>query len=266
MKRRTFDIAVLVSLVVHLLLIFLLNRFPAFNLPEKVQALEVFLEKPDGGWQIADIPPPEKEERPDRSDFLGMYDQKVQQETVRPEVPKVGERARKAQPEEKKPKVADKKRKSADFYAFSKEIFKDDRNEVSEGHAPTPDVRALEDFYPDYKLGTHTYINVMRYPDVEYFVRLKRIFKMTWDPVSALRREMPTSSVARGMVSVVMAVSVGKSGELSELFVIKSSGLAAYDNEALRTVRASSPFAAPPEKLLEKDGVLRMSWTFTLYV
>jgi TonB family protein len=107
---------------------------------------------------------------------------------------------------------------------------------------------------------------VLRYPEVEYFVRLKRIFKMTWDPVTALRRDIQGNSVAQGAVSVVLAVSVNKEGSLDELFVLRSSGMGNYDQEALRTVRASSPFAAPPTKFLEKDGLLRMSWTFVVYM
>jgi len=73
-------------------------------------------------------------------------------------------------------------------------------------------------------------------------------------------------SVARGAISCVLAVSVDRTGHLDELFVLRSSGHGNYDEEALRTVRASSPFASPPEKFLEKDGMLRMSWTFIVYI
>jgi len=72
--------------------------------------------------------------------------------------------------------------------------------------------------------------------------------------------------VTRGSVDVVLGVSVNKGGELAELFVFRSSGIPAYDEEALRTVRASSPFASPPDKFLAKDGLLRMSWTFSVYL
>jgi TonB family protein len=67
-------------------------------------------------------------------------------------------------------------------------------------------------------------------------------------------------------VDVVLGVSVDRAGALAETFVFKSSGIPTYDEEALRTVRASAPFSSPPEKFLENDGVLRMSWTFTVYL
>ena len=72
--------------------------------------------------------------------------------------------------------------------------------------------------------------------------------------------------VAQGSVEVVLAVCVGRSGNLSELFVMRSSGIGSYDHEAMRTVRASAPFAAPPDKFTADDGVLRMMWTFTVYL
>jgi TonB family protein len=61
-------------------------------------------------------------------------------------------------------------------------------------------------------------------------------------------------------------VSVDGKGELAELFILRSSGLPAYDDEALRTVRSSAPFSSPPEKFLKDNGVLRMSWTFVIYI
>ena len=89
---------------------------------------------------------------------------------------------------------------------------------------------------------------------------------MTFNPAPVLRGHFLNNRVTQGSVEVALAVSVNKTGKLSELFILKSSGIYSYDQEAMRTVRASAPFASPPDKFLEDDGLLRMSWTFTVYL
>ena len=123
-----------------------------------------------------------------------------------------------------------------------------------------------EDFFPDYKVGSHTYLNVQAHPDVGYFVRLKKVFRTTFNPVPALSSYFATNRVARGRVEVVVAITVDAKGNLEELFVVQDSGIRNYNDEVLRTVRDSSPFAAPPQKLLADDFKLRMAWAFTVYL
>jgi len=290
MKQRDFDIAILLSVLLHLLFVgFFYFVGPLLETDRETAApIEVFLQKPDGGWQIADIDEPAVQQKPDKSRLLGMYNQKADEETVALSrtgprgsgggqkqgskgSPKTSsdsaEKQRTAQREKISPK---QKGKDINLYQFDRKIFssnkpqqKSDSMMISSGRG---EGGLSEDFFPDFKVGGKTYVNVLRYPEVEYFVRLKRIFRMTWDPVSAIRSKPVNLSVSRGVVSCVLGVSVDKAGNMSELFVLKSSGIPVYDAEALRTIRASSPFASPPGKFLEKDGVLRMSWTFALYI
>jgi TonB family protein len=103
-------------------------------------------------------------------------------------------------------------------------------------------------------------------PNVQYFTQLKRIFRMSFSPERPLIAHFRYNRVVVGTVNVTMAMEVGSSGNLNKLFVVKSSGIPGYDEEALRTVRASSPFAAPPQAIMGKDGVLRMTWHFTTYL
>lgn len=280
---KQFKIALGISILLHILIVlFFQYAQNILNLSkEEATPIEVFLQQPDGGWKLADIPEPKVQQKPDKTKFLGMYNQKVREETVAKSQPLIrgegsgkkeegrrgkGERGEKQEARSKKQEVA---KKDSDIYAMKepyKKKSKKELNELSSGAPIGSQAQMPEDYYPDYKYGDHTYINVLRYPEVEYFVRLKRIFKMTWNPVSALRADMQGMSVSRGQVSVVLAVSVDKKGGLSELFVLRSSGLPHYDNEAIRTVRSSSPFSAPPSKFVEKDGMLHMSWTFVVYI
>ncbi len=266
----------LASVLVHVLLVIIFasglldNKFS--DLKEDV--VEVIPLVEDGRqYRIADIAKPALEEKPDKASFLGRYNSAVKKETVAISRGKGKDRqsdganssAKKAERSNRA-----KKSKNASIYNFDYELFARrvpaDRVQDGGGAGQVGGSQALEDFYPDYNIGPHTYLNVLRYPDIDYFVRMKRQFKLTFNPIPSLRQHFSGNQVTQGSVNVVLAVSVGGAGELSELFVIQSSGVPTYDKEALRTVRASSPFASPPEKFLEDDGMLRMSWTFTVYL
>lgn len=267
----------LASVLLHALLIGIIpfvGSVPSFD--EK--PVEVFAVTPmpneKGGNEIADIEKPAVEKRPDAWKFLGMYDSKVPEETVgagrigdKPGGRKAGfDRAVKnktVQQKSEKPKTAGSKK---DLFAFNKDIFRERAPDVSGDKGDSFSPGGLDDFYPDFKRGAHTYLNVLRYPDVEYFVRMKRAFKIAFNPEPSLRDYFFRNRVAMGSVDVVLGVSVGRTGDISELFVFRSSGIPEYDEEALRTVRASAPFATPPEKFLADDGHLRMSWTFSVYL
>lgn len=129
-----------------------------------------------------------------------------------------------------------------------------------------PGDKFVHDFLPGVKLGDKTYLNTAAMPNVQYFVRLKRIFRLRFNPSSPLRSHFRHNRVAVGKVNVTMGVEVAPSGQLKRLFVIRSSGITGYDQEALRTVRQSAPFSAPPKNIRGDDGILRMTWHFTTYL
>ena len=131
--------------------------------------------------------------------------------------------------------------------------------------APGEPDNFVNDFFPDVKIGGKTYLNTAAFPDVQYFTQLKRIFRMRFNPSTPLRAHFAGNRVVIGKVNVSMAVTVSADGRLKELFVIKSSGIPGYDEEALRTIRESAPFAAPPAKVME-GGELRMNWNFITYL
>lgn len=209
-------------------------------------------------YEVADISEPAVQKRPDKAKFLGMYDSSADKETVSV-----------SRNKEESLGVDDLDRKNLNsLYDVDDKLFAMRTPDLSSESRTKGDAaaKALEDFYPDYSIGSRTYLNVLRYPEVEYFVRMKKQFKMTFDPAPALRSHFSINRVTQGSIDVVLAVSVAKDGSLSELFILKSSGITTYDQEALRTVGASAPFATPPDKFLEDDGHLRMSWTFTVYL
>lgn len=240
---RRFLPYLLLSVLFHLLV---LLAFHFLRVPEPAAELAenpVWIDLQNQKYEIADIEKPAREERPDKSRFLGMYDSHVKEEQV-------------AERQEKGKQTSNAQRQTPK-----------ERNQKPEKEAVQDMAEAMpEDFYPDFKRGEHTYLNVLRFPDIQYFVRLKRVFKTTFDPHSPLQAAYVANQISVGSVEAVLGVAVDGKGELAELFIFRGSGLEGYDHEAMRTIRASSPFSAPPSKLLDKDGLLRMTWTFTVYL
>lgn len=246
------------SVLIHLLILLLLWWVRPLQEPWQEEQSPIFVTLVNNEHkELADIEPPADQRRPDKSRFLGIYNSSVQKEQVARMIGRSDDRKKVESPG--RPSVP-----SSELYQLDEKLFeKSDRQQQAQKEAlgePLP-----EDFYPDFQRGSHTYLNVLRFPEAECFVRLKRIFKLAWNPEAALRSAMVSNQIARGNVEVVLGVSIDRKGNLAEAFVYKSSGLPTFDEEALRTVRASAPFAKPPGKLLAGDDLLRMSWTFTVY-
>jgi len=258
----------LLSLILHaVMLVVLLPR--AMSVPQfaekKIEIIPIEAIPDMKKLRIADIQKPELERKPKKTKFLGMYDSAVDEETVgitRSPSKRQGSRSK-----SRSDGTLDRARKPAGkdkLFAFDSALFKKDKAQSEQKSSSGGG--ALDDFYPDFKRGVHTYLNVLRHPDVEYFVRLKRAFKIAFNPEPPLREHFAHNRVTRGSIDVVLGVSVDGSGNLRELFVFRSSSIPSYDREAMRTVRSSAPFSTPPSKFMDDDGLLRMSWTFTVYL
>lgn len=259
--RRPIYFAIIASCIFHLLLVvvwylFLDKYDPSEFVAQKEQVIQVDLGKQK--LQIADILPPAVEKVPEKTKHMGLYNSKVEEETVATDIPRApgrpktrGGEGAEAIKKEAKGMTAAKPKKLRDPEA--------DMYKQQEGFGKMP-----EDFYPDYKRGGHTYLNVLKHPDAAYFVMMKRVLKLAWDPTHVL---MNHSEILRnGRVRVVLGIAIDQRGNLSELFVIKGSGLGEYDDEALRAVKVSAPFNSPPKNFTENDGILRITWTFTVSV
>ena len=251
--RKTIVIAVLFSFLLHLLFVgfglywdFLGSSKPVTS----KDVVEVILVTRKSGYQIADIEPPKKEERPEKAKFKGMYDSKVPEETVAPT--RMSASHPPSSPSMPIPRVG----------TGTRPVLKTPQKEVEDYF----NGGVSEDFFPDYKVADHTYLNVLRFPKVGYFVRLKKIYRTTFNPVPVLRAAFSSNQVSKGQVDVVLAVTVDRSGRLADLKVLRSSGIPGYDHEAIRTIHDSAPYAAPPSELLDSESTLRMAWTFTVYL
>jgi TonB family protein len=248
--------------------------------------------------ELADIAKPKVQKVPKKARFKSQYDSSVKEETVAARVPKKarmemetseddgqkGKTAPAEPPPEKSVSLKDLELHPSDFKDLLKEVKKEDKKEkLSEAKSPAGKEFAaipslprpglpgegdyfVHDFLPGVKIGDKTYLDALAYPDVQYFTRLKRVFRMRFNPAPPLRTHLAGNRLVVGKVNVMMAMTLSSSGQLRELFVVKSSGIPGYDAEALRTIRQSSPFSAPPAKILDKEGTLRMTWNFITYL
>lgn len=263
--RRSFQKFLVVSLVIHLLFLWLLQWRLAKPEEKKDEAVELTLLNPELPHQIADIEEPPVQEKPKKPNFLGIYDSRVEEETVAttrpPAAPQKG--GTKSQKETKE-KLHKSEELGPKLAQRPPEEAKEAETTSGAEEGESWNQAYPEDYFPDYKVGPHTYLNVLRFPKIGYFVRLKKIFRTTFDPVPVLRQQ--AYQISKGQVEVVLGVTVASDGRLDNLVLISSSGLPLYDEEALRTIRDSAPFAAPPKELLDGSGKLRMSWTFIVYL
>lgn len=299
--RHAFIIAFILSILLHALVVLFIIFF-RIPMPHDVtpDTIDVF---DANGMMLADQMLPGNRQVPKKAQHIGVEDNAVTEQTVARPVKERNQTAKsRPQPSTEEPQEppqrAPKPRRERvtdtrlpftkdSLYAIDPSLFsmkQPTQKKLDKNLEPiSPKRRSLprtavsstmniesqaylsEDYYPNYSYGAHTYVNVLRYPDVEYFVRLKRAFKQTWNPVPSVQQYLASGGAHTNSIAVVLAVSVDPSGNMSELFVIKSSGSGQYDQEALRTVRANAPFSAPPEKLL-KENLLRMSWTFVVYM
>ena len=254
---------ILASLLLHvaiILLLFLFVRTPSYE-EQTIEVVPIDLDK-FGKIRIADIDKPKEEIKPKTPKFLGQYNSTTKDELVA--TGRVSKEPGKRGQNKKKEKIKPKPKKDMLYSMKQKKQQEKRKGKADYGYGTG--ATSSGDFFPDFKRGAHTYLNVLRYPGVDYFVRMKRAFRITFNPEPSLRSYFSFNRVSRGSVDVVIGVSVDNSGSLTELFVFRSSGISGYDSEALRTVRASAPFSSPPQKFLDDDGVLRMSWTFTVYL
>jgi len=267
-KKQQIVLALILSLLLHVGLVSVLYLLADMKItpPEKEEVMEVDL-RLDQEWKIADIAPPKVEKRPKVAKHIGIHDSSVEDEMVAASTPRAPGR-----PESRGGKGMDEIKQEltkADSHFQEKEEIREVIR-LTEKEKSSPSLgsmqSSLDDYYPDYKRGPHTYINVMKHKDAAYFVRLKRVFKLAWDPTHVLREHFYAGEVSRGRIRVVLGFSISPTGALDEIFVINSSGLKGYDREAMRAVRASAPFSSPPKKFLDKDGILRVSWSFVVYL
>ncbi len=251
---------VFMSIGLHILIFCVFHMFPNLENHDLEKVITVFpVDLNNQRLRIADIDSPDNSKKPVNPQYIGEMNSTVTQETVSTSR---SESHRTKLHKKKQSHRSNMKRKLsiADLYNIDERLFSNQDNH-SAAHSQSAD----NDFFPDIKRGIKTALNVMHYPNADYFVRIKRIFRRTFSPRQSLIYHFSKNERYSNKIVSKLIITVDAKGNLNELFVEKSSGIPGFDSETLRTVRSSAPFAKPPKKFLTDDGLLRMNWSFTVY-
>ena len=102
------------------------------------------------------------------------------------------------------------------------------------------------------KRGTEISLNTLDYKFHSYYLALKRKIELVW--------EYPYKARQTGVQGrLLMRFVISKDGSLAEVTILRSSGVALLDQEAVRAIRNASPFPPLPERMNTK----RLSVTAT---
>ena len=92
------------------------------------------------------------------------------------------------------------------------------------------------------KRGTEISLNTLDYKFHSYYLALKRKIELVW--------EYPYKARQTGVQGrLLMRFVINRDGSLAEVKVLRSSGVALLDHEAVRAIRNASPFPPLPERM-----------------
>ena len=117
----------------------------------------------------------------------------------------------------------------------------------------------------DMDQGRGTFLNTRAFKHAWFFNRLKEEIYEHWDVVGVYRRYDPYGRVygVRDRVTV-LRIELKTDGSLRDVYVLKNSGASFLDDVAVQAVRQAQPFPNPPGGLADDDGVIRITYRFTL--
>lgn len=118
---------------------------------------------------------------------------------------------------------------------------------------------------PDVAEGDGTEVNAWQWKHAPFFNRIKERIRAIWSPQTQINRYDPHGQLLGQMSRVTtLSITIDREGRLTNLFIKDKSGVAYLDEEAVRSLKAASPFLFPPEELF--DGKDEFSFTFAFHL
>ncbi|MBW2700345.1 MAG: energy transducer TonB [Deltaproteobacteria bacterium] len=121
------------------------------------------------------------------------------------------------------------------------------------------------DHVEDVDEGEATLLNSKEFKYATFFNRVKRGVSQYWSPkvgAEYIRRDPYGNIYGVKDRYTLLNVSLEKSGALSQVFVVTSSGVKFFDEVAVRSFHDAAPFANPPAGLADADGIIRFQFGF----
>lgn len=110
------------------------------------------------------------------------------------------------------------------------------------------------DFLEDVEEGDETLLSTNEWKYASFFLRVKQQIEQNWHPDIAFLTHDPTGRIyGYKDRETVVKVVLYPDGSLKDTFIIKPSGAPFLDREAVRAIKAASPFPNPPKPLIDPE-------------
>jgi len=251
LTMRWLWLAFAISLVIHFSLLFFLSKEFVWLSDSQTDEKWVEVElAPMSQLPVLDVPQPATKDVPDKAKFASDKNIKVDEESS-------GRQQADESLTTHRPR-APSKPKTETFSLSQADILKEgfERQTLSDEQRGAPS----EAFLRKLKRGDELKVNAQLFDYGQYINRMRDKLAQRWNARSVITPQMWSQRV----VQVSVAVILDKAGEIVELRNLATSRFKAYDDEALRTLRDSGPFPNPPKSLVQEDGLVYMTWNFTL--
>lgn len=118
----------------------------------------------------------------------------------------------------------------------------------------------------DVEYGEGTFLNTREWKFAGYFNRMREALAGQWDPFTPLRaRDSTGERFLYKDWTTVLSVTLDARGSLSDVHVLRSSGLDFFDRTAVEAMQKAQPFLNPPRDLPDSQGLIRFHFGFILY-
>lgn len=284
---RKFALVALLSLAAHLTLLLLLpSFFTAAPPPPSLEAQVIWKEKTDEekndlkNKQLVSNTVPENEKRPEKAQFLAEKDHSTRTETKAPNVAQPpeqitpsGSKAESSKaPTSLPPERVQAEPSVDDFLAHPKKMRTKNKSDPlglkrDLPRLAVPQTAGSNEHVPGVKEGDHTELNTWQWRHAPFFNRVKAAVGRVWAPNAQIVRYDP-----RGLLlgqkdrTTIMSVTIDLEGNLKDLKVVGTSGVAYLDEEAERTFKAAAPFPFPPKELFDKQEEFTFNFAFHIEV
>jgi hypothetical protein len=124
---------------------------------------------------------------------------------------------------------------------------------------------AIENYVPSVKPGNQTALNTAAVPFASYLNQIhSRIHPIFADEFLASLDSLPASHPMNDptLVTVLEIVVEREEGRLVRRGMTKTSGVTAFDINAIAAVDRAAPFGTPPSEIVSPDGNVYLHWEF----
>ena len=231
--------------------------WPNFKLKMKAPLVveRIILDKEDKKQVVDATDTPQDQTPPKESEYLSKYNQSVEEETKAVKVGKTQNSAPST------PAPAKKQLSMADL-GLKPQILEKPRKPSAISPSSTTD-----DYLPNTQEGAQTALNTREFQFYSYFERIKDRLRMYWEPELQGRVDKiyaKGKNLGEQDLITKLNITLSKQGELSKIQIVRNSGIEDVDEAALKAFEKAAPFPNPPSGMIEKDGTVRLTWSFVV--